>query len=209
MTASRDELRPDQPQRLPPRRRGHRRLRGGAGRSPASSTPPADEIVFTKNATEALNLVAQAWGRANLGRRRRRAHPHGAPRQHRAVAHARRRAGHRAALGPAHPRRPARPHRTSTPARRRQGLSFTAMSNVLGTLTPVTRAVQGRPRRRRARRRRRLPVRAPQRHRRAGVGRRLRRLLEPQDVRPVRHRRAVGPGRAARRHARRSSAAAT
>ncbi len=27
----------------------------------------ADEIVFTKNATEALNLVAQAWGRANLG----------------------------------------------------------------------------------------------------------------------------------------------
>lgn len=27
----------------------------------------ADEIVFTKNATEALNLVAYAWGRANLG----------------------------------------------------------------------------------------------------------------------------------------------
>jgi len=26
-----------------------------------------DEIVFTKNATEALNLVAQSWGRANLG----------------------------------------------------------------------------------------------------------------------------------------------
>jgi cysteine desulfurase/selenocysteine lyase len=31
----------------------------GAGR--------ADEVVFTKNATEALNLVAQSWGRANLG----------------------------------------------------------------------------------------------------------------------------------------------
>lgn len=27
----------------------------------------ADEVVFTKNATEALNLVAGAWGRANLG----------------------------------------------------------------------------------------------------------------------------------------------
>ena len=27
----------------------------------------ADEVVFTKNATEALNVVAQAWGRANLG----------------------------------------------------------------------------------------------------------------------------------------------
>jgi cysteine desulfurase / selenocysteine lyase len=26
-----------------------------------------DEIVFTKNATEGLNLVAQSWGRANLG----------------------------------------------------------------------------------------------------------------------------------------------
>ena len=26
-----------------------------------------DEVVFTKNATEAINLVAQSWGRANLG----------------------------------------------------------------------------------------------------------------------------------------------
>ena len=47
---------------------------------------------------------------------------HGAPRQHRAVAHARRRARHRAALGAAHRRRPARPHRSPTPARRRQGV---------------------------------------------------------------------------------------
>jgi cysteine desulfurase/selenocysteine lyase len=30
------------------------------------NAPSADEIVFTKNATEALNLVAQSWGRANL-----------------------------------------------------------------------------------------------------------------------------------------------
>ena len=29
-------------------------------------TPDPDEVVFTKNATEALNLVAKAWGRANL-----------------------------------------------------------------------------------------------------------------------------------------------
>jgi len=27
----------------------------------------ADEIIFTKNATEAINLVAYSWGRANLG----------------------------------------------------------------------------------------------------------------------------------------------
>jgi cysteine desulfurase/selenocysteine lyase len=29
--------------------------------------PAANEVVFTKNATESLNLVAQSWGRANLG----------------------------------------------------------------------------------------------------------------------------------------------
>ena len=28
---------------------------------------PATEVIFTKNATESLNLVAQSWGRANLG----------------------------------------------------------------------------------------------------------------------------------------------
>ncbi|MGH1502005.1 MAG: SufS family cysteine desulfurase [Acidimicrobiales bacterium] len=31
------------------------------------NAPSADEVIFTKNATEALNLVAQSWGRANLG----------------------------------------------------------------------------------------------------------------------------------------------
>ena len=30
------------------------------------NAPSADEVVFTKNATESLNLVAQAWGRQNL-----------------------------------------------------------------------------------------------------------------------------------------------
>ena len=42
----------------------------------------------------------------------------------------------------------------------------------------------------------------------AGARLRLLRLHRPQDARPHRHRRAVGPGGAARRHARRSSAAA-
>ena len=31
------------------------------------SAPSADEIVFTKNATEAMNLVARSWGGSNLG----------------------------------------------------------------------------------------------------------------------------------------------
>ncbi|HWM22781.1 MAG TPA: SufS family cysteine desulfurase [Ilumatobacteraceae bacterium] len=30
------------------------------------NAPQADEVIFTKNATESLNLVAAAWGRANL-----------------------------------------------------------------------------------------------------------------------------------------------
>ena len=29
--------------------------------------PSSSEIIFTKNATEALNLVARSWGGANLG----------------------------------------------------------------------------------------------------------------------------------------------
>ena len=31
------------------------------------NAPRAHEVIFTKNATEALNLVVQSWGRANLG----------------------------------------------------------------------------------------------------------------------------------------------
>ena len=31
------------------------------------AAPSPSEIIFTKNATEALNIVAQSWGRANLG----------------------------------------------------------------------------------------------------------------------------------------------
>ena len=84
----------------------------------------ADEVVFTKNATEALNLVAAVVGRRQpRRRRRRRAHPHGAPRQHRARGRCSPPSRHRAALGAAHRRRPARPHRPRPTARRRQGRS--------------------------------------------------------------------------------------
>jgi cysteine desulfurase/selenocysteine lyase len=31
------------------------------------NAPSVDEVVFTKNATESMNLISQAWGRANLG----------------------------------------------------------------------------------------------------------------------------------------------
>ena len=104
------------PRRRPPR------SRPPAPRSPASSTRAhAHEIVFVRNATEAINLVAYSLGPRQPARGRRdRAHAHGAPRQRRAVAHARRRARHRAALDPAHRRLPARPHRPRPAARRRQ-----------------------------------------------------------------------------------------
>jgi cysteine desulfurase/selenocysteine lyase len=59
------------------------------------NAPDSREIVFTRNATEAINLVAYSWGRRNIGRgdqigagarRRHRAHRDGAPRQPRALA---------------------------------------------------------------------------------------------------------------------------
>ena len=84
----------DHPRQRPPRRLrhgggGHRPLRTGRGwRRGASSAhrTPAHEIVFTKNTTEALNLVAQSWGARQPGAGRRGAADRdGAPRQHRAV----------------------------------------------------------------------------------------------------------------------------
>ena len=198
----RDRLRPDQPQRLPPRRRGHRRLRGGTGegRRLRQRRPRRRDRVHQERHRGAQRRRPGVGPRQPLRRRRRRAHPHGAPRQRRPVAPARRRARHRAALDPADRRRPARPHRPRPSRRRRQGRLGRGDEQRARHAQPRRRAVRRRPRRRRARRRRRLPVRAAQRHRRAGVGRRLRRLLQPQDVRPVGHRRAVGTGRAARRH---------
>ena len=47
------------------------------------------EIIYTRNATESINLVAYTWGRANLRRGRRDpADRDGASQQHRAVADA-------------------------------------------------------------------------------------------------------------------------
>ena len=41
--------------------------KGARARVPNSSTPRApEEIVFTRGTTEAINLVAQSWGAANL-----------------------------------------------------------------------------------------------------------------------------------------------
>ena len=78
----------------PPRRArvggpGHRCLRRGPRhRSPTSSARQGrTNIVFVRGTTEAINLVAYAWGGKHLqpGRRDRH-HPPGAPRQYRSVA---------------------------------------------------------------------------------------------------------------------------
>ena len=51
--------------RSPPRRPSCSRARASA--SPRSLSWRARETIFTRNATEAINLVAYAWGRANVG----------------------------------------------------------------------------------------------------------------------------------------------
>ena len=68
------------------RARRRRPTRRPGPRSPGSSTRPTrHEVIFTRNATEAINLVAYSWGRAqHRPRRRDRADRDGAPRQPRA-----------------------------------------------------------------------------------------------------------------------------
>ena len=96
---------------LPARRRGDGAVRGRArDASPRSPARRAGETVFTRNATEAINLVAWSWGRANVGAGDRdRAHRDGAPLQHRAVADARAERGRELAYVDIDRRRPARP----------------------------------------------------------------------------------------------------
>ena len=164
---------------------------------------PAHEVVFTKNTTESLNLVAQSWGRANL------------------------RAGDAVLLTEMEH------HANIVPwmilSEELGGLDLryipidgdgrlvlddldrlvdgvkvvgvSTMSNVLGTINPVRHDRRGGPRGRRAGGGRRRAARPPLAGRRARARRRLHRLLGPQDDGPDRHRRPVGPGRAARRHA--------
>ena len=156
--------------------------------------PSGRSVVFTKNVTESINLVAHSWGRANL------------------------RAGdavlltemeHHANIVPwlmlAEERDielrylpVADDHTLDLTDLERlvdgvKLVSVTAMSNVLGTLTPDRAAGRRRPRPWRPDLRRRRPVGPAPAHRRHGVGRRLRRLHRPQDAGPVGHRGALGP----------------
>ena len=116
-----------------------RRAREGR---PASSTPaPPEEIIFTRNTTEAINLVAYAWGRKCSGRATRSCvtemehHSNLDPvaddrAEHRApccgIVRCRRRRHARSASST----------RRCSPTGRRL-VAVTQMSNVLGTINPV------------------------------------------------------------------------
>ena len=143
--------------------------------------------IFTRNATEAINLVAYAWGREHVGRGRRGAHhPHGAPLQHRALAAALRGARRDAAL-PVRVRRAASSRSTSStrcsPSGRVKLVAVAHVSNVLGTINPVEEIARARAGRRRRDAGRRRAGRAADAGRRGRDRRRLLRLDRPQGAR--------------------------
>ena len=183
------------------RPRDRRLRRARARRSARSSTPPSvQEIVFTRNATESINLVAYAFVRPTLAPgdevlitamehhsnivpwqlicEERGAHLRVAP------------IDDRGALILEELDRLIGP--------RTKIVSIAHMSNALGTINPVEEIVGAGARARRAGPHRRLAGRVPHAGRRAGDRLRFLRRHRAQAVRPDRHRRAGRQGRAAR-----------
>ncbi len=158
-----------------------------------------NEVVFTKNITEAINLFAHSWGRTNLDE---------------GDAIVVTEMEHHANIVPWHmlcAERGVELRWVPIDHEYRLDLSeldrlldgaklfaFTAMSNVLGTVQrrPLPRRRRARRRRHGARRRRASG--AARFGRRAGVGRRFRGVHRAQDARTERHRRLLGPRRPAR-----------
>ena len=162
------------------------------------NAPSADEVIFTKNATESINLIARSWGVANLGEGDVVVLTH---------------MEHHANIVPWQMLRdergieirwvplrglPARPERSRPAARGREGLLVHGDEQRRRHDSARRRALRGSSRRRSAGRRRRMPVRSAQRDRRAGLGCRPRRILQPQDVRTIGDRDALGPHGVAR-----------
>ena len=180
----------------------YERARVVAGRF-IGAPDPAHEVVFTKNTTESLNLVAHSLGPGQpAGRRRDPPDRDGAPRQHRAVDDPLR--GARRPRPPLHPdrrRRAPRARRPRPPGRRRQARRH--LGHVQRARHHHTRAPRGRGGAPRPGRSWSPTARSSSRTPPVDVtraGGRLPRLLGPQDDGPDRHRGAVGPRRAARRH---------
>ena len=110
------------------------------------NAPSEREVIFTRSATEALNLVAYAWGLDNLGARRRRGrHRSRAPLELRPVAV--RRGANRGGL-PCDPDRRVRRAATRRAGRDRargnvKVVASNLVSNTLGTVNPVNELASG------------------------------------------------------------------
>ena len=114
------------PQHARARRRGRpRSTRAAARRSRRSSARAPREIVFVRNATEAINLVRYTWAREHVGRGRRGAdHGDGAPLERRPLAAALPGAGRAVRVPARRRRRPPRPRRSSTSSSRAGGCGW-------------------------------------------------------------------------------------
>ena len=162
--------------------------------------PSAREIVFVRNATEAINLVASTWGRRSIGRGRHdRPDRDGAPFEPRSLAVPRARQGRRPRVrldrrrGPPGPGELRRPPPNAPETRRVHPRLEHARDDQPGALHGGSRA-----RGRGARPHRRRAGRAPPAGGRRRAGRRLLRVQRPQDARPHRLRRSLGAPRAPR-----------
>ena len=165
------------------------------------NAPSAREIIFLRNATEAINLVAYSWGLNNLGPgdlvivTELEHHSNYVPWQYmakqdgRGLPHAPAGRQRRGAAG-----RAGRGRRR----RQRQGRRLEPRLELAGDDQRRRHARRLGARAGRDLRVRRGAGRAAPPRRRAGARRRLRRRLRPQDVRPERDRLPVGTGGAAR-----------
>ena len=109
------------------------------------NAPSAHQIIYTRNTTESINLVAYSWARANL-KVRRPCYPDrdGASLQSRSVAYASGRARHRAGFHPCNRRWACSiwMRTRSLLSRSPKLVSFTHMSNVLGTINPAAEIIR-------------------------------------------------------------------
>ncbi len=174
------------------------------------NAPRKEEVIFTRNATEAINLVAYTFGRERSeGRRRDRALDHGAPFQHRAVAFPARAAGRGHQMGADRRRRqfPDRRIREAADPAHQDGRDHAdvecARHHRAGQGSGADRACA-----RHSGAGRRQPGGGASADRRAGYRLRLLCLHRPQDLRAVRHRRAVGASTSISKPCRPSMAAA-
>ena len=165
------------------------------------NAPSAREVIFVRNATEAINVVAYSWGLNELGPgdlvlvTELEHHSNFVPWQY--IAN---RTGASLPDAPARRERraPAGPARRGRRQRHRQGRRGRADLELAGDEQPGRAARGVGSRARRDRGRRRGAGGAAPHPRRADARLRLPRGLGPQDVRPERRRRALGSRRAAR-----------